>query len=157
MKLPPIRFRKEAIVETIVMLLVFLFLYTALSKYAELGRFRIVLYNSPLLNHWVHYIAYGLPALEIAIVLLLIIPRTRLMGLYASMVLLIIFTGYLCYMIAYTPHLPCTCGGVISKMTWKQHIFFNTGFIILSLIGIIQQRKSRKNTGRTDNNQLSFA
>jgi len=39
-------------------------------------------------------------------------------------------------------HLPCTCGGIISKMSWKQHLGFNALFILVGLIGIIKTKKN---------------
>src|SRR5690606_41617749 len=67
---------------------------------------------------------------------LLFIPAFRKIGLYASFILIALFTGYLTYMIVFTPDLPCSCGGVLAALSWKQHIFFNLLFILLSLTGI---------------------
>jgi len=140
---------RKSITETIAALLVFLFLYTGFIKYLHFESFRYALHKSPIITHYSQFIAIILPGFEIFLTLLLIIPKTRLLGLYLSLITLLTFTIYLIYMILYSPKLPCTCGGVISQLTWRQHIFFNLFFILLSLIGIYisntQVVKSKKN------------
>lgn len=126
-------------------LVLLLFLYTSLSKLADYETFRNVLLATPLLRPVAGLISWLLPVLELVIVVLLFIPRLRLRGLYASFILICLFTLYLIYMIIFSPHLPCSCGGVIKLLTWPQHIVFNLFFIILSSYGIFLYRKS-KNT-----------
>ncbi|MGN6801262.1 MAG: MauE/DoxX family redox-associated membrane protein [Ginsengibacter sp.] len=46
------------------------------------------------------------------------------------------FTTYLLYMILTKSTLPCSCGGAIQKLSWRQHIFFNTFFILISIVAI---------------------
>lgn len=133
--------RAASISETIVALLAFLFLYTALSKYADLRVFRYSLSSSPILKTFTKPVSVLLPALEILIVILLTLPRTRLLGLYSSLILLSIFTIYLICMISFSTTLPCGCGGVISQLSWKGHIFFNIFFVALAAIGIRLQKR----------------
>ena len=120
-----------------------LFLYTALSKLFDYETFRFVLKKSPLLYRFAGFIAIALPIAELFVALLLFIPRTRLNGLYAAFSLILLFTGYLVYMIALTPDLPCNCGGVLKQLTWKQHILFNLFFILLSLTGILLNKRNK--------------
>ena len=135
---------KKSIIETISAILVFLFIYTALSKYIDFQTFTNALHKSPLLSNYAIAVGYLLPALELATVILIIIPKTRLLGFYSALSLLTIFTIYLIYMIKFTPKLPCTCGGVISQLSWTQHIYFNLFFICITLFGISIE-KSRAN------------
>jgi hypothetical protein len=57
---------------------------------------------------------------------------------------MILFTAYsgaiLLNMFAYVP---CSCGGVIRKLTWPQHLAFNLFFVAISAIGIILQHRKR--------------
>lgn len=135
--------KKTIYIDFINALLLLLFLYTSVSKLSEHERFKDVLSSSPLLSPVAGFISWGLPILEIIIVILLFIPKTRLYGLYASLLLLIILTGYLLYMILFTPHLPCNCGGVLKYLTWPQHIFFNFFFIALSIASIILKKRQK--------------
>ena len=124
-------------------LLLLLFLYTSLSKFADHETFKNVLLASPLLSPLADLIAWVLPFIEIVIVVLLFIPAFRLKGLYASLITILLFTLYLIYMILFTPNLPCSCGGVVQLLTWPQHIVFNLFFIFLSVIGILFYRRAK--------------
>jgi len=128
--------------------LLLLFLYTAVSKLSDYESFRFVLTKSPLLYPFAGFISIALPITELFMALLLFIPRTRLTGLYASFILISLLTLYLIYMIAFTPDLPCNCGGVLKLLSWKQHIFFNLFFMLLSLCGIFlyQKNKNRRSS-----------
>lgn len=122
--------------------LLLLFLYASLSKLADYETFKVVLSSSPLLKPVAWIIAWLLPVTEIGVAVILFIPVTRLKGLQASLTLISLFTLYLLYMVAFTPHLPCNCGGVLQFLTWPQHILFNLFFIILSLTGIFLYKKN---------------
>lgn len=133
---------KKSIIETISSILVFLFLYTALSKFTDLKTFTFSLSQSPILKEFPAPAAYLIPSAEVMIVLFLIFPKTRYLGLWSSMLLLTLFTVYLIAMISFYKHLPCGCGGVISKLSWTQHVPFNIFFILLSLTAIRLHKKS---------------
>ena len=135
-------FKKIPVAEICSSLLVLLFAYTAISKYMALPVFRHALRESPLIHNGAGIIAWLLPAAELLIVLLLIIPKYRMPGLKASLAALLLFTAYLFYMIVFASHLPCNCGGVISTLTWKQHILFNLFFIGINIMGLTGLRLS---------------
>lgn len=113
-----------------------LFGYTALSKLLDFTRFRAVLSASPLIAKGAGALAALLIAAELVAALLLIFPRTRLLGLAVSLVLLVLFTTYLGYMVLYAPELPCSCGGVISTLSWKGHLLLNAGLLGLTGWGL---------------------
>jgi len=128
--------KRKRIIEIIASFFILLFVYTALTKLFESKRFAATLSRSPLLTHYYQFIAIALPLTELAIATLLFIQKTRRWGLYASLGLMTIFTGYLIYMLSSNLKLPCSCGGVIAKMTWQQHLVFNIACIVLALAGI---------------------
>jgi hypothetical protein len=135
---------RKLIAEMIGGLFILLFLYTALSKLSEIALFRLVLRSSPLISGYANLVSILIPASEILVSLLLFIPGTRRWGLYASFLLMLIFTLYLVYMISFTTALPCSCGGVISQLSWKQHLVFNIAFTLLSFAGIRFNRSPRR-------------
>lgn len=116
--------------------LIFLYTYTAISKLADYASFLRVLEGSPLLGTGAGALAILLPLAELGVSLLLLFPRTRLAGLLGSFVLLVLFTSYLGYMVLYAPHLPCSCGGVISSLSWSGHMVLNGVFLALNLIAL---------------------
>jgi hypothetical protein len=122
--------------EIISSLLILLFTYTALSKLFSINRFEAVLEQSPVISSGAGVLAWQVPLAELGIVLLLFFSSTRLVGLWVSLVVLALFTLYLGWMVLFTPHLPCQCGGVIGAMSWKMHVLFNLVFIWLTATGI---------------------
>jgi hypothetical protein len=143
--------KKKTILEIITVLFVFLFAYTACSKFFDPDRFKRSLAKSPLIAPFKDFIALGIPSLELAIVFLLIVPRTRRIGILSFLTLMVTFTLYIGYMMAFSPKLPCSCGGVIALMSWKMHLFFNTAFIGLASWALWLDRKSP--TNQTSNSQ----
>lgn len=134
--------KRSTIVETISALFILLFVYTALSKLMEGIRFEATLKKSPLISIYATTIAWALPVVELVIASLLLFPRTRLAGLYASTALMAIFTLYLSYMVVFTTKLPCSCGGVLTQMSWKQHIIFNLFYTGLGVAGILLMKRN---------------
>ncbi len=68
---------KGNIILVICYLYAFLFTYAAVSKILDYHDFRIKLGQSPLLSAFVEYVAFGVPVLELIIVLMLLFPRWR--------------------------------------------------------------------------------
>ena len=124
-------------------LLILLFAYTAVSKILDNSSFRRVLNESPLIHNGAGILAWLLPATELLIVLLLFLPRYRLWGLWVSLGMLTVFTGYLFYMLFFASHLPCSCGGVLSSLSWKEHLVFNVVFMGINTGGLIGLRFSK--------------
>ena len=133
--------KKRTTIEIIAILFVTLFLYTGISKWMDYYVFKEQIALSPLLAPIAQGVAILLPATEIIVSVILFIPRTRQIGLYASFILMILFTGYIIYVLNYNPQLPCTCGGFIQALSWHQHLVLNIVLIILSLRAIILMKK----------------
>jgi len=136
--------KKATILEGIVILYIILFLYTGISKLIDYSVFTEQIATSPLLAPVSKGIALSLPWIEFLLVILLIIPKWRLKGLYSSLGLMIAFTIYILGILLLNKELPCSCGGVISELSWTQHIVFNGAFIAMGIIGIIFERKLRQ-------------
>ncbi|WP_449436956.1 MauE/DoxX family redox-associated membrane protein [Pedobacter steynii] len=129
------------IADVIAYLILALFMYTAASKLFGIKSFSSTLAKSPLIGGYSELVAWGIPITEMIIGVLLILAPFRKLGLYASCAIMILFTLYLLYMVFSGNKLPCHCGGVISAMTWQQHIWFNLGFVLLAFTGIYIYKK----------------
>jgi len=134
---------QKTAIEIISSLLILLFVYAALSKLFEYSGFKVQLRNSEWLKPFAGIIAWLVPAIELAISLMLTVKVTRILGLYASLILLLVFTLYIAGMLLSGMRLPCSCGGIIQQLSWKQHLLFNLFFLLLSLIGIVLERKQK--------------
>lgn len=128
-------------VEIICALIIILFIYTGLHKIMDYSDFKLEMQRSPFIQNFSSLIAVLLPPGELVLSFLLIIRRTRLLGLYFSLALMALFTGYIWLMLNYAYDLPCSCGGIISKMSWSDHLIFNSCFTGLAMAGVIMQSK----------------
>lgn len=133
--------KKPVFITIVTSLLILLFTYTALSKLLDYRMFVRSLSESPLIHKGADTIGWLLPATELLVVLLLFFERSRKAGLYASLTLLVLFTLYLLYMVLFVADLPCSCGGVLRQLSWRQHVWFNLFFIIMNVLGLFALRK----------------
>ena len=77
------------------------------------------------------------------IALALVFEKTRTAALYASLVLMLAFTVYaVLILLHFFTYVPCSCGGVIKRLTWKQHLVFNLFFDGLAVAGILLRKKA---------------
>jgi len=136
--------KRTTIIEAITVLFIILFLYTGISKMMEYNLFREQIAASPVLVPIAPLIARWLPIVEFLLVLLLIVPRWRLKGLYTATALMILFTIYIISLMTFNDQLPCSCGGVLAELSWGQHIVFNGVFIVLGITGVILEKKLRR-------------
>ncbi|TKC62205.1 hypothetical protein FBD94_08260 [Pedobacter hiemivivus] len=132
---------KRTIVDIIIYLYVLLFLYAATSKLMEYDKFQLQISKSPIITDYAYILVWMVPALEIIISIMLIINRTVMLGLYAAFGLMSLFTAYIYTILNFTDSIPCSCGGVLEKLGWTEHLIFNIAFIALALIGILMQAK----------------
>lgn len=126
--------KKTIAIDIISALFILLFVYTATSKLFEHNTFKAILSASPLIASKANILSWLLPILELFTAALLLIPSFRKFGFLTSFILMLLFTGYVAYMILFAKDLPCSCGGVISQMTWSQHLVFNIFFTALAFV-----------------------
>jgi hypothetical protein len=134
----------RTIVPTASLLLVLLFVYTATSKLLDLDTFKWRLAQMPHLSAYADLLQWGIPFSELTITSLLLLPRFRTLGLYASFALLGLFTIYIIAVLASDHPTSCSCGGIISALGWREHILFNGAFMLMALGAILQSRRQTK-------------
>lgn len=127
--------KRKIIIEVISGLLIGLLVYASLSKILAYPVFVAQLHTHPLLKPFAGFLAWAVPAVELGVVLLLFIPRTRLAGFTSALALMSVFTLYIAGMLLLDSHLPCSCGGVLRNMTWEQHLVFNLFFTLAAFMG----------------------
>lgn len=127
--------------EIIRAVLISLWVYAAIIKLLDYEKFNIQLGKSPLLTSFAPLIAVVLPAVELLIAALLFIRPVRMLGLYASLFLMVLFTSYLIAILNFSYDIPCACGGILSGLSWKSHIVFNIIVILVIVAGILLERK----------------
>ena len=132
---------QNVLLEIICLLYILLFVYAALSKLLDFENFQVQLGQSPLLSPYAHLVVYCIPLLEVLISLFLIVPKYRFIGLLSAFGLMVLFTVYIVIILNYSSFIPCSCGGILSEMSWTEHLVFNISFVVLALLGIVIQDK----------------
>jgi len=135
---------KNAFVETIALLYILLFVYAAVSKLLDFKNFQVQLGQSPLLSPFANYIAWIVPVCELLIAFLIMIRKTRLIGLFSAYLLMVMFTAYIFVILNYTAFIPCSCGGILEKLGWTEHLIFNFIFILLAVTSLFYLSKTEQ-------------
>ena len=106
----------------------------ATFKLVDVSQFEMAMFTSQELRPYVHQLAWLIPISELVVCLFLIFDKTKRLGYYLSLHLLVLFGGYMLYILLVHPQqLPCTCAGITSHMTWAQHFLLNFFFILLAI------------------------
>jgi hypothetical protein len=145
MKKVTLKFR-QIIVPVVCYLYIILFVYAAISKLLDFENFRVQLAQSPLLSAYAGLIAPSVIASELLLSMLLCFKTSRLTGLYGSLFLMIAFTVYIFIILNFSDFVPCSCGGIIEKLGWTEHMIFNITFAFMALSAIVLTEKE-KGTG----------
>ena len=123
---------KQIFIEIVSTLLILLFVYAAISKILDFENFQAQLSQSPLLSAYTGLISYTLIIIELTISFCLAVPKFRAIGLISSFTLMVMFTSYIVVIINYSSFVPCSCGGILEKLGWHEHLIFNIIFTLLA-------------------------
>ena len=126
--------KSTTVIEIISCLYAFLFTYAAVSKFLDYENFVVQLGTSPMLSAYANSVAWLVPIVEIALSIALLIKTSRFVALFYSYILMCLFTAYIFIILNYSAFVPCSCGGILEKLGWKEHLVFNVIFIILCLL-----------------------
>lgn len=113
-----------------------LLMYAGLSKLLEIDLFYDNLYNSPLLpksESLLFILSWAIPLIEIMIAIALCFQSLLKQVLISIISLLSVYSIYIAAILWIAPYQPCSCGGVISALSWKGHFILNILSITLAL------------------------
>ena len=122
--------------EFICFLYTLLFAYAAVSKLMDFENFQAQLGQSPLLSPFAHLVSYAVIFIELIIAVLLSIPKLRYIALFGAVALMILFTTYIVIILNFSSFVPCSCGGILEKLGWTEHLIFNVVFVVLGVVAI---------------------
>jgi len=132
---------RQFIVDVTCWLFIALWMYAATSKLMDLQTFQTQIGQSPLLTPFSGLLSWTVPFAEIILAIGLIGERTRLIALYGSFTLMLLFSGYIFVVMNYSDYVPCSCGGILGKMAWETHLLFNIFFTLLAAIAAMLYQK----------------
>lgn len=140
---------------------ILLFCYASFSKILDFENFQVQIAQSPLLSAYAGIVSYSIIICELLIVILLIIPKYRIIGLYSSLGIMVAFTVYIYLILNFSDFIPCSCGGILEKMGWTEHLIFNFSCVFITAISIFLLNKNNLNRSQTsevthDNPSLLF-
>ncbi|MFC7524144.1 MauE/DoxX family redox-associated membrane protein [Parapedobacter sp. GCM10030251] len=120
--------------------LVVLWVPVAADKLWDLKGFHSVLLRQPIPDWWAGILFWLLPLLELLAAVLIAWRKNRRrnhQGMWFSGVLMLGFTLFILFgVLGWYEKRPCGCGSVISGLSWENHLWFNTVFFLLSVLGI---------------------
>jgi uncharacterized membrane protein YphA (DoxX/SURF4 family) len=143
---------RQSVLDIISALFILLFVYAAITKLMDIQKFQVTIGQSPLLTDFAVSVSWLVPTFELIAASMLALPKTRLAGLLISLTLMVSFTTYIFIIMNFSEHVPCSCGGVLQRMSWRQHLAFNLGFVVMGIVGIVFQfnQKSKQTTSIKD-------
>jgi hypothetical protein len=127
----------KALVKLIAIALAVLFAIAAVGKLEHYARFRLQLQRFPFSLSVLYVQAWIIPVTELIITVLLLLPVTRLKGLFASLFLLGVYTLYLTCMLESRFHHTCNCGEPFQSLSLKMHIVFTLGCVFITGVGVV--------------------
>lgn len=133
--------KKTITLKIICLLYVMLFVYAATSKVLDFENFEVQLGQSPLLSIYASWISWLVITIELLIAAALLLPKSQLIGLYAALGLMTMFSAYIFIILNFSSFIPCSCGGILEKMSWNMHLIFNCIFIALALFAIVLNKR----------------
>jgi hypothetical protein len=110
-----------------------LLLYTAIDKLLHNERFQYALNTAQWLKQYREWLAVIIPVTELVLVFLMSRSSTRTIGLLLTACLMAAFAVYVAAMLRWSSYLPCGCGGIIDSLSWKQHLWLNSGLTLSAL------------------------
>lgn len=116
---------------------ILLFIYASVSKLLEFEKFQVQLAQSPLLSAYAGLVSFLVIITELLATILLLIPVCRRIGFYASLVLMSAFTAYIFIILHYSDFVPCSCGGILEKLGWTEHLIFNIICVLFAIAAIV--------------------
>jgi hypothetical protein len=128
---------KSNFIYIVALLHILLFTYAAISKIIDFQNFQAQLGQSPLLSIFAEIVSVVIPLAEIVLSILLMFPRFRIPALYCSCFLMLLFTVYIVMILNFTSFIPCSCGGVLEKLGWTEHLIFNISFVTIGILAIL--------------------
>lgn len=135
---------KNWVLEISIFLLLSLFLVAALDKLVHYSDFFHQMNAQPFDDKYTPALVIIVPVAELLAAAMMLIPATRLIGIYLSLCLMSVFTVYAGLItFGFYEKVPCSCAGIIARLTWPQHFLVNIFFLLISIIALRFQTKYR--------------
>lgn len=141
--------RKLEIMVTVSIILLVLWIPSALDKILNFPSFKEGLLKQPFPDGIGTALAYGLPTMELVIGILLATQRFMSIAFGISILLLAMYSNYvgMAIFLGAKSYL-CKCSLLIEKLDWSDQLYFNLVFLGISIVGYYLQKKQRSDSSR---------
>jgi len=128
---------RDAILIMCYFLFTSMFLYAAVFKLINFQVFSQQMKSQPFDPRFAAFLAWFIPISEIGLSIMMMTIKFRKPGIYLSTLLMVSFTIYIILIQSHFFNtIPCSCGGIITNLTWTQHLFFNLFYLLLGITAI---------------------
>lgn len=127
-------------VESICLLYLLLFSYTAINKLI----LEVPISNSTVWSSLIKWPVLLVSLLEFCLALLFVTEKKWFYGLLGSLSLTILLLFHTYIIIQCESIIPCSCGFILDKINWKQHLIFNIFFTSLGLLSLLIPSKTKQ-------------
>ena len=132
--------------------------YAVLSKLIDCETAKRAMHNQIFAPGLSDVLTWLIPLIELFISGLLLFKPTQRLGLKLSAGLLTLFIFYIAIVMnAAFGRVPCSCGGIISELSYGEHLVFNVVFLLLALASLWLTHRSERKTVPMLNERRSTA
>lgn len=128
---------KAITLEIFIALLVLFWVYAGITKLLDYDTYWRQVMHYIHSTMWAKGIAIALPVGQLLVAVGLVFQQSRKTALYVSLAILLLFTGYITYLLYFAAFTPCSCTGIIPGFSWHQHLLLNVVFLLINIAGII--------------------
>nr|WP_121271702.1 MauE/DoxX family redox-associated membrane protein [Pedobacter schmidteae] len=130
-------------------LLVLLWTYSLSIKLQAFAQFKAQMSDQVFPIAVVPFLVYTVLLAQLLGIVLLLFARTRLLGFWCSLILMLAFTGYFGLVLLNAfKRVPCHCISLLPGMGFQGHLYFNLFFTAVAVMGLIfTLKKERRNKG----------
>jgi len=122
-----------------------MFIYAAVSKLMNYRIFILQMDRQPFPDKYTHLLVWSVLSSEILAAVMMMTLSLRRIGLFFATGLMVCFTVYIILVkLNYYGVIPCSCGGVIARFSWTQHLIFNLIFVAIGIVGIYLEQQFRR-------------
>ena len=133
----------QVVPKIIGILIIIIFVYAATSKLIAFEEFKIQLGKSPFISAYANWMVWIIPLTELSVVVLFLYKKYLLAAFYSSLILMTLFTTYIFLVLNFSNDIPCSCGGILQTLSWKEHLIFNLIFIAFTILGILFTKRKK--------------
>jgi hypothetical protein len=128
---------KQFTIQLTALLFILLWTYAAVAKLTDMDKFHGQMAQSPLILTLAAGLKWIVPSVELVLSVALMFHTTRYWAIIGSTFLIACFCWYIIAITHFSTYVPCSCGGVLEKLSWNEHLLVNFFFLILGTISLL--------------------